>query len=322
MQNALSLTRKYASSNANVLLEGESGVGKEIIANLIHLLSSRADKPMIKVNCSAIPEHLFESELFGHKRGAFTGALIDKPGKFQLADGGTLFLDEIGELPLNQQAKLLRAIEDFEISPVGSTEPERVDVRIISATNKNLDSLIKTGRFRSDLRFRLNILSLYIPPLRDRREDIPILSAYFLSEIANNEGRITKQMDKECLEYLSSLDYPGNVRELKSLIYKAYLLTDDSIIRKSDILNIRAGAKEENRPVFNQSFTLSELETQYIQYQLEKNNYCLTDTAHVLGVEVSNLSRKLKNMGISVKELKKNHLFSPGNGNREELFNS
>ena len=129
-------------------------------------------------------------------------------------------------------------------------------------------------------------------------------------------------MDKECLEYLSSLDYPGNVRELKSLIYKAYLLTDDSIIRKSDILNIRAGAKEENRPVFNQSFTLSELETQYIQYQLEKNNYCLTDTAHVLGVEVSNLSRKLKNMGISVKELKKNHLFSPGNGNREELFNS
>ena len=322
MQNALSLTRKYASSNANVLLEGESGVGKEIIANLIHLLSSRADKPMIKVNCSAIPEHLFESELFGHKRGAFTGALIDKPGKFQLADGGTLFLDEIGELPLNQQAKLLRAIEDFEISPVGSTEPERVDVRIISATNKNLDSLIKTGRFRSDLRFRLNILSLYIPPLRDRREDIPILSAYFLSEIANNEGRITKQMDKECLEYLSSLDYPGNVRELKSLIYKAYLLTDDSIIRKSDILNIRAGSREENRPVFNQSFTLSELETQYIQYQLEKNNYCLTDTAHVLGVEVSNLSRKLKNMGISVKELKKNRMLSPGNGNREELFNS
>ena len=159
---------------------------------------------MIKVNCSAIPEHLLNQSSSGIKRGAFTGALIDKPGKFQLADGGTLFLDEIGELPLNQQAKILRAIEDFEISPVGSTEPERVNVRIICATNKDLDTMIKTGRFRSDLRFRLNILSLYIPPLRDRREDIPILSAYFLSEIANNEGRITKQMDKECLEYLSS----------------------------------------------------------------------------------------------------------------------
>ena len=306
MQNVLALTRKYASSNANVLLEGESGVGKEIIANLIHFLSNRADKPLVKVNCAAIPEHLFESELFGHKKGAFTGAVTDKPGKFQQADGGTLFFDEIGELPLKQQAKLLRAIEDFEISPVGSSGPEKVDVRIISATNKDLQAMVDTGEFRADLKYRLNILSLHVPSLRDRREDIPLLSTYFITEIANREGQITKQMEKDCLEYLSTLDYPGNVRELRSLIYKAYLHTEDSTIRKSDVESIRAGSKNKNRPVFNQSFTLSELESEYIQYQLDKNNYSLTDTARVLGVEVSNLSRKIKSMGISIKELKKN----------------
>ena len=305
MQDVLSLTRKYASSSANVLLEGESGVGKEIVASLIHFLSPRADKPLVKVNCSAIPEHLFESELFGHKKGAFTGAIADKPGKFQLANGGTLLLDEIGELPINQQAKLLRAIEDLEISPVGATEPEKVDVRIVSATNKDLEYLTVTGEFRADLKYRLNILSLSIPPLRERREDIPLLCAYFLADIANREGQVTKQMDRECLEYLSTLEFPGNVRELRSLIYKAYLISEDTAIRKSDIISIRSGSRTK-KPVFYQSFTLTELESEYIQYQLDKNNYCLTDTARVLGVEASNLSRKLKNMGISIKSLKEN----------------
>lgn len=308
MKKVLDLTLRYASTNANVLIEGESGVGKEIIANLLHGKSRRAEKPLVKLNCSTIPENLFESELFGHKKGAFTGATADKPGKFQLANEGTLFLDEIGEMPLNQQSKLLRAIEDFEISPVGSTEIEKVNVRIVSATNRDLQGIIDRKEFRGDLHFRLNVLSLHIPPLRNRKQDIPLLSVFFLAEIANKEGQITKQMDKECLDYLSNLDFPGNVRELKNLIYKAYVSTEDLIIRKADIVSILNGSKSnrKNESLFDKSLTLKEINFEYIQIQLEKHDYSLTETARVLGIEVSNLSRKLKRLGISVKELKSN----------------
>lgn len=308
MQEVLALVKKFATANANVLIEGESGVGKEIVAGLIHSLGPRADKSLIKLNCSTIPEHLFESELFGHKKGAFTGAVNDKPGKFQLADGGTLFLDEIGEMPASQQSKLLRAIEDFEITPLGATEPQRVDVRVISATNRNLEDMVDSNEFRNDLRFRLNILRIHIPPLRYRRQDIPLLTAYFLAQIANDEGRVTKQMEKDCLDYISTLDLPGNVRELKNLVYKAYLLTEENIITESDIKSIHGGAKMKRKAqsVFDRSLTLAELETEYIEYQLEKNNYCLADTARILGMESSNLSRKLKKMGISVREIKRN----------------
>lgn len=304
MKELLETIKKYAKSNANILIEGESGVGKEVITNLLHEESPRSEKPLIKLNCSSIPEHLFESELFGYKKGAFTGANCDKPGKFQLANGGTLFLDEIGELPLHQQTKLLRAIEDLEISPLGSTVCEKVDVRIISATNKNLQEAVNRGEFRKDLLFRLNVLNLYIPSLKERRDDIPLLACYFLAEIANREGQISKKMDKEAMDYLSQLEFTGNVREFKNLIYRVFILTEDNMIRKEDIEEVVRGHIRRNDDFLENSMTLDELEKRYIQTQLEKNEYSLTETARVLGVEVSNLSRKLKGMGISVRSIK------------------
>lgn len=308
MKDLLENIRKISDSDANVFLEGETGVGKEIIASLIHCQSKRSQKPFIKINCAAIPEHLFESEVFGHKKGSFTGAMVDKPGKFQLADGGTLFLDEIGELPLLQQAKLLRVIEDSEICPVGATASEKVDVRIISATNRCIHEMIENKQFRYDLHYRLNILSLYIPPLRERKEDIPILTAYFLSEIANKEGQVRKIMEEDCFEYLKQIDFSGNVRELRNLVYRVYAMSNEDVITLSDIKDQYRSFKNGNSKVhqdhFEKSMTLSDLESEYINYQLEKHDYFLTETARVLGMEVSNLSRKLSNMGISIRKLK------------------
>jgi DNA-binding NtrC family response regulator len=298
MQEIFLKTKKYAASNANILIEGDSGVGKEVIANLIHSEGHRANKPLVKVNCSAIPEHLFESELFGYKKGAFTGAFNNKPGKFQLADGGCIFLDEIAELPIHQQAKLLRAIEDLEITPLGSIETEKVDVRVISATNKNLDELIKNGQFRSDLHFRLNILNIRIPPLNERKEDIPLLSTYFINEIANREGGIIKSFDKEALAYLTSLTFPGNIRELRSLIYSAYIESDDIIIRKFNIERLRRETSKNKITFLDKRLSLAELEREYILFQLKNYDFNLTETARAIGMERSNFSRKLKAMGI------------------------
>lgn len=306
MRQIVSQARKYGASNANVLIEGESGVGKEIVAHIIHEQSARAQKPMVKINCAAIPDQLFESELFGHKRGAFTGAVSDKMGRFQVAQGGTVFLDEIGELSLNHQSKLLRVLEDREVTPVGSPVSEKVDVRIVSATNRNLESLVEKELFRGDLRYRINILSIKIPPLRQRREDIPLLTVYFLANIAKNEGNENKYIDKECLDYISMLNFKGNIRELKNLIYRAYLLTDKPVIEKSDIISIlEESEKSKKWEMFSRSPTLSDLESQYIHYQLVKNDYHLTRTARILGMEPSNFSRKLKNLGIKIRSIKK-----------------
>jgi DNA-binding NtrC family response regulator len=297
MKSIHEMSLRYANSNANVLIEGESGVGKEVIATLIHNNSKRKDKPFVKINISSIPDNLFESELFGHKKGAFTGANNDKIGKFQLADGGTLFLDEIGDMPLSQQVKLLRVIENQEISQVGGTITEKINVRVICATNKKLEDEIQRGNFRSDLLYRLNIVSLSIPSLRERKDDIPLLIAYFLAEISKTEG-IEKYITREAIQYLCDMDYPGNIRELKNILYRSYLLSD-VLIDVSQIKGRESPYGAIDCDVFDRNLTLDEVEKKYLEYLAEKYK-CISEIAKVLKMDRSNLRKKLRNLGIDL----------------------
>ena len=307
MQNVIEIASKFSEYNSTVCIEGDSGVGKDVIAKYIHYKSSRSSKPFIIINCPAIPDNLFETEFFGYKKGAYTGAVSDKPGRFQLANEGTLFLDEIGDLPLHHQAKLLRVLEDNEVSSVGSIENDKVDVRIICATNKDLDELVNKGQFRSDLRYRLKVLTLKVPSLKERKEDIPLLATYFISEFANKKGKPCKFFDKEALEYLSNIEFPGNIRELNNLVEKLYVLTNERYISKNDI-EMNICNKIENEKIENTlstlSLTLEELEYRYILAQLIKYEYNLKNTAQVLGMMPNNLSRKLKTIGISLTSCK------------------
>lgn len=224
------MLRKVVNTKVNVLILGESGTGKELVARALHYNSHRSERPFVAVNCGAIPEHLLESELFGHVKGAFTGADRSKPGLFRTAEGGTLFLDEIGELPLHIQVKLLRVLQEKKLRPVGSAEVQEVDVRIISATNKNLTEEVKEGRFREDLFFRLNVLNLVVPPLRDRKDDIPLLGRHFLGRFCEDMGRSIQGISDDAMEMLFSHDYPGNVRELENIIERAVLLESGDMI--------------------------------------------------------------------------------------------
>ncbi|MDP2277208.1 MAG: sigma-54 dependent transcriptional regulator, partial [Nitrospirota bacterium] len=219
-----------ARSNSRVLIFGESGTGKEVAARLMHEKSPRAGKPFIEVNCAAIPQELIESELFGHEKGSFTGAFEKKNGKFELADGGTLFLDEIGDMSLQTQAKVLRVIETQEFQRVGGNKNINVDVRIIAATNKDLREEVKKGSFREDLFFRLNVIPLFVPPLRERKEDIPLLVEYFLDSLASEYGKPPRKILPEALKYLQSYGWPGNVRELKNVIERLVIMTPSNII--------------------------------------------------------------------------------------------
>lgn len=308
MEKLYNTTVKQASTNANVLISGESGTGKEIFAGLLHEHSKRSKKPMINLNCSAIPEHLFESEMFGHVKGAFTGASVDKAGKFQMANGGTLFLDEISELPLPQQAKLLRVLADNEICPVGSTKNLKVDVRLICATNRDLAGMAEKGLFRKDLLFRLNTLELNIPPLRNRKTDIPYLTAFFMNTISNNEGRATKVLTDDALSLLESMDYQdNNVRELLNIIYKIIINTDHDFINANDISHLidtptpEQTSSQNNLPLY-ETMPMTEfkkrIEEEYLRVQLKKHNYHVTKTARALGLHASNLSRKMKQLGL------------------------
>jgi len=305
MKRISEIATRFSKNKANVLIIGESGVGKDVIAELIHSRSDRSHKPFIKLNCAAIPDQLFESELFGHKKGSFTGAHADKTGKFQLAHGGTLFLDEIAEIPLQNQAKLLRAIEDFEITPIGALHSEKVDIRIICATNKNLDEMVKKNEFRLDLKYRLDILSIPIPPLRERKEDIAPLVKHFLYNFAKKEGNGLKDIEQSALEMIEEQQFPGNVRELRSLVYKIYLMTEKKVIQREDIetqLSHCCFHSPENINIDN-SMTLNQVEVEYIRYQLKRNNYSVLNTSRILGIEACNLSRKLSKLGISARRL-------------------
>lgn len=300
-----------AKGDSRILIIGESGTGKELVARAIHSLSDRSHAPFVEVNCAAIPQELIESELFGHEKGAFTGAIDRKIGKFELADGGTLFLDEIGDMSLLTQAKLLRIIETQKFQRVGGTKDIRVNVRIISATNKDLAEEIKKGNFREDLYYRLNVVPIYLPPLRDRKEDIPELISYFISEYVREKGWKSKTLTERAIKMLQSYDWPGNVRELRNAIERLMIMTVSDIIDVQQIETtgvIRKSISEEN---YFQYTSLREardaFERDFILKKLKENNWNMTKTADIIGIERSNLYKKIKSLGIPLpKELSEN----------------
>jgi two-component system response regulator GlrR len=233
MEDLLRQARLVAESDVSVFIHGESGTGKELLARAIHRASARSQRPFLAINCSAIPETLLESELFGHSKGSFTGATSSHKGLFQAADSGTLFLDEVGDMPVSLQAKLLRVLQERQVRPVGSTETLAVDVRIISATHRNLEEAMAQGRFREDLYYRMNVVSLNLPPLRDRREDIPLLARSFLAQVAARTGKDLKSFSPEAMELMVTASWPGNVRQLFNLVEQAVVLATTEVIPAS-----------------------------------------------------------------------------------------
>jgi len=292
MKEVLSFVKRVASSPWTVLIRGETGTGKELIARLIHLLTDRKDCPFIEVNCAAIPENLFESELFGHEKGAFTGAIREKKGRFEMAQGGSLFLDEVGELPLTLQAKILRAAQEKQVVRVGGEKAISLDVRLIAATNRDLSKMVTEGRFREDLYFRLKVLDLEIPPLRERKEDISALADYFLKKYAQASVKVAPEVMDRFLKY----PFPGNVRELENLIQRMVTLTRGSIIRLQDLppevrhYNLDSRGKLPDR--------LAAVEKEMILLALEKADWVQTRAAESLGISERVLRYKMAKLGI------------------------
>lgn len=284
-----------APTNSRVLIYGESGTGKELVSRNIHFLSNRANEPFVEVNCAAIPEELIESELFGHTKGSFTGASDAKKGKFELADGGTLFLDEIADMTLKTQAKVLRAVEDQSFQPIGAPSPVRVDVRVIAATNKNLQNEIAAGRFREDLFYRLNVIPFFVPPLRERREDIPVLARYFMRVFSAEHGRGPKDLNAEALDMLVDYSWPGNVRELRNEIERLVIMVQDGIIQGRD-LSLPNGTSTPRASTLHEA--RAQYEKEFILSKLKENNWNISTTARLLGLERSYLYRKMKTYGI------------------------
>jgi two-component system nitrogen regulation response regulator NtrX len=299
-----------ASKNAWVLITGENGTGKEVIARNIHARSSRAKKAMVAVNCAAIPDELIESELFGHVKGAFTGAISDKIGRFEMANQGTLFLDEIGDMSLKTQAKILRILQEQSFEKVGGVDTIKVDVRVVAATNKDLKEEIKVGNFREDLFYRLNVIPFHIPPLRERREDILPLVEHFLHVYAGELGEPVKSMSEDTREALLGYSWPGNVRELKNLVERLCVMTPSSEIHLTDLENqIPIDRKERvSAYSFKEATTLKEAKTDFertfILEKLEENLWNISKTAEAIGIERSNLHKKLKTYDIDLKRLK------------------
>jgi two-component system nitrogen regulation response regulator NtrX len=293
-----------AGTNGRVLIYGESGTGKELVAHALHGMSQRAREAFVEVNCAAIPEELIESELFGHKKGSFASAHEDKVGKFQKADCGTLFLDEVGDMSLRTQAKVLRSLEEQRFEPVGASESVQVDVRVVAATNKNLEEEIDRGNFREDLFYRLNVIPFHVPALRDRREDIALLADHFLREFTVAYGRKAKELTPEAYALLREYHWPGNVRELKNLIERIVILNPQVRVDARHI-PLHTGRKPADRTV-ERFGSLQEVreaaEREYITRKLEETNGNVSRTAELLGLERSNLYRKMKTLGIGPKE--------------------
>jgi DNA-binding NtrC family response regulator len=280
---------------ANVLILGESGTGKELIARAIHRHSARSERPFVPLNCAAIPETLLESELFGHVRGAFTDARKDRRGLFQEANGGVLFLDEISEIPLNLQAKLLRIIEDKEVRPLGANQSEKVDARLVSACNRDLEQLVQEGRFRQDLYYRLNVIRIALPPLRQRPEDIPMLVEHFMGKFAAQANRKIEGIEQDALAALMNYRWPGNVRELEHTIERAALLGKGSNLSLRDLpLPLLEHDDDAVTEAAAKSYTLRDLERQYIMRVMETTNGNKTEAARILGVDRTTLYRKLE----------------------------
>ena len=295
-----------APTNGRVLIYGESGTGKELAAHAIHAQSLRKDEMFVEVNCAAIPEDMIESELFGHSKGAFPGATADKEGTFQKAHGGTLFLDEVGDMSLKTQAKVLRTLDEQRFAPVGSDEPITVDARVIASTNKDLEEEISRGNFREDLFYRLNVIPFSVPPLRERREDVPLLASHFLKEFSSAYGRRAREISDDAIESLMRYSWPGNVRELRNVIERIVIMnpTTSRFDRKHlPPLVYRDGNR---RAAGSDSSTLSQArsayERDYILKKLDDNHGNVSRTAEVLGLERSHLYRKMKALGIAAKE--------------------
>lgn len=303
LEESVRMARKYARSAMPVLLTGESGVGKEVFAHAIHAESNRAGQPFIAINCGAIPPNLVESTLFGHEKGSFTGAIDRSLGKFREAQGGTLFLDEVGELPLEMQVKLLRALQQSEVEPVGLGRSVQVNVRILSATNQPLEARVQSGAFRSDLFFRLAVLPLELPPLRARKLDIAPLSQYFLARACAREGLAPKRLSDGALHWAMQHDWPGNVRELENALSRAVLLCDDTIIERTDFepaakgqAVIRAAAPSANAFDYPDGSpkSIEEVTVELVRLRLAQCEQQMTPAAHMLGMPVSTLYRKLR----------------------------
>jgi DNA-binding NtrC family response regulator len=299
MQEVLSLVRRVAPSDATVLIRGESGTGKELIARALHYASPRAAGPLVKVNCAALAESLLEAELFGHEKGAFTGAVASRKGRFELADGGSIFLDEIGDLPPHLQVKLLRVLQEREFERVGSSRPIKVDVRLLAATHRNLEALVREGRFREDLYYRINVVTIALPPLRERREDLPPLIEHFLRVFAGKNGKTVRGLTREAREALLRYDYPGNIRELENVMERAVVLTRDDVIGVEDLplaLEAPAPASGEDAGLIA---AVEGLERRMIREALAKADGTQTRAAGLLGISERVLRYKLKKYGLS-----------------------
>ncbi len=297
LQAVIDTARRVSRTKASVLITGESGTGKELIAEAIHYESDRADQPFVKVNLGGITDSLFESEMFGHLRGAFTDAYKDRVGRFALADGGTIFLDEIGDLPLGSQVKLLRVLQENTFEVLGSSTPRRVDVRVISATNKNLSAMVQAGTFREDLLYRINLITVSLPPLRQRPEDIPLLVEHFLSVLRQTYDRPDLQLGAATRDWLTRQSFPGNIRQLKNLVERTVLLSTDSHLQPEDF------ARNYDNPAFTQEDTslpavgtlsLEEMEIQAIRKALAFHQQQIAATARSLGITRSALYRRLE----------------------------
>jgi len=306
MQEVWRLIRRAAPTDSTVLILGESGTGKEVVARMLHQCSLRAEYPFITMNSTAFPEALLESELFGHVKGAFTNALADKKGLVEIADGGTFFLDEIGELTLEMQVKLLRLLEEKEFKPVGSTETKKADVRFVTASNRDLEKEVERGNFRQDLFFRLNVIQINLPPLRERREDIPLFAGHFLARYCSTMGREISRIDKEALAGLMSYDWPGNIRELENVIQRAVALAEGDAITLEDLPEKFAsvGAPEPSQlpELPAEGLVLEDeiekIERHYIRQALERTGWSLTKAAKLLGMSFRSMRYKAGKLGL------------------------
>lgn len=300
LEEVLSTVKRVSRTGASVLITGESGTGKELIAEAIHLNSPRRNQPFVKVNLGGISQTLFESEMFGHKKGAFTDAVTDRKGRFELADKGTIFLDEIGELDLSCQVKLLRVLQEQTFEPLGESRPRKVDVRVVCATNANLEQMVSEHTFREDLFYRINLITVHLPALRERREDIPLLARHFVESRCRADGLPQVELSGDALVFLSRLPYPGNIRELKNLVERTLLVCGKDCLTAADFqsqYHPTTGAWES--PATLKGLTLEELEKQTILQALEAHGNNLTQAALSLGISRAALYRRLEKYGIS-----------------------
>jgi two-component system nitrogen regulation response regulator NtrX len=304
LQTVRDLIAKVGPTSARVLITGDNGTGKELVARALHEASPRRDRPFVEVNCAAIPSELIESELFGHMKGSFTGAFADRAGKFEQADGGTLFLDEVGDMSLSAQSKLLRVLQEGVVTRIGGSKPIQVDVRVLAATNKDLDIEIAEGRFREDLLYRLNVVPIDVPPLRERTEDIPALVAFFAEQLASSAGVPGRKFADDAVRRLKSRSWPGNIRELRNAVERALILASGKTITAADIDHLLPGSVVVGAPAGGsetQTFETFKLEAekQFLTQKLKEHDWNVSETARSLKMPRSNLYKKIERYGLS-----------------------